>query len=168
MSKSLGNFFTIRDVLQQYHPLALRWFLVNTQYQSPLNYSQRNLDEVCINEEPPPSLVLAMCPEQPLVNASGCPERGVPDLQASNRLYYVYQALDDAASVLSAAGEEGRMAMAEARQQFAQTAGSSSPIFSAAEASLRDDLNTPQALAHLSEPLKALNDLIHTKKVCPN
>ena len=46
MSKSLSNFFTIRDVLQQYHPLALRWFLVNTQYQSPLSYSQANLDEV--------------------------------------------------------------------------------------------------------------------------
>lgn len=85
--------------------------------------------------------------------------------QASNRLYYVYQTLDDAASALSAASEEGRMAAAEARYTFADTAGGSSPVFSAAEASLRDDLNTPQALAHLSEPLKALNDLIHTKKV---
>ena len=57
------------------------------------------------------------------------------------------------------------MAVAEARRSFAQTAGSSSPVFSAAEASLRDDLNTPQAMAHLSEPLKALNDLMLTKKV---
>ena len=46
MSKSLGNFFTIRDVLQQYHPLALRWFLVNAQYQTALNYSQSSLEEV--------------------------------------------------------------------------------------------------------------------------
>ena len=32
MSKSLGNFFTIRDVLRRYHALALRWFLVATHY----------------------------------------------------------------------------------------------------------------------------------------
>ena len=107
-----------------------------------------------------------MGPRQPLPCASQKGQRcGLPELQASNRLYYVYQTLDDAASALSAAGEEGRTASAEARHAFAQTAGSSSAVFSAAEASLRDDLNTPQALAHLSEPLKTLNDLMHTKKV---
>ncbi len=46
MSKSLGNFFTIRDVAQRYHPAALRWFLVNTQYRQPINYTQRALEEV--------------------------------------------------------------------------------------------------------------------------
>lgn len=46
MSKSLGNFFTIREVLGQYHPAALRWFLVNTQYRQPINYTQRALEEV--------------------------------------------------------------------------------------------------------------------------
>ena len=35
----------------------------------------------------------------------------------------------------------------------------------AVEAALCDDLNTPQAVALLSEPLKKLNDLLHTKKV---
>lgn len=45
MSKSLGNFFTIREVLKQYHPAALRWFLVNTQYRQPVNYTQRALEE---------------------------------------------------------------------------------------------------------------------------
>lgn len=46
MSKSLGNFFTIREILQKYSSLALRWFLTNSQYRQPLNYSQRNLEEV--------------------------------------------------------------------------------------------------------------------------
>ena len=46
MSKSLGNFFTIRDVLELYHPVALRWFLVGTQYRAGLNYTQRALEEV--------------------------------------------------------------------------------------------------------------------------
>ena len=46
MSKSLGNFFTIRDVIAKYHPLVLRWFLLNTQYRQAINYSLPALDEV--------------------------------------------------------------------------------------------------------------------------
>lgn len=45
MSKSLGNFFTIRDVLKQYHPKALRWFLVGTHYRAPVNYTQKAVEE---------------------------------------------------------------------------------------------------------------------------
>jgi len=45
MSKSLGNFFTIRDVLALHHPMVLRWFLVSSQYRAPINYTQRALDE---------------------------------------------------------------------------------------------------------------------------
>ncbi|MGD8569359.1 MAG: cysteine--tRNA ligase [Gammaproteobacteria bacterium] len=44
MSKSLGNFFTIRDVLQQYDPEVIRYFIVNSHYRSPLNYSDQHLD----------------------------------------------------------------------------------------------------------------------------
>ncbi|KVH87914.1 cysteine--tRNA ligase, chloroplastic/mitochondrial isoform X1 [Cynara cardunculus var. scolymus] len=39
MSKSLGNFFTIRQVIELHHPLALRLFLIGTHYRSPINYS---------------------------------------------------------------------------------------------------------------------------------
>ncbi|KAI3731599.1 hypothetical protein L1987_62788 [Smallanthus sonchifolius] len=39
MSKSVGNFFTIREVTKLYHPLALRHFLMGTHYRSPVNYS---------------------------------------------------------------------------------------------------------------------------------
>jgi cysteinyl-tRNA synthetase len=45
MSKSLGNFFTISDVLQRYHPEALRLFLLGTHYRSPLNFSDQILEE---------------------------------------------------------------------------------------------------------------------------
>lgn len=44
MSKSLGNFFTIREVLESYHPLALRLFLSGTHYRSQLNYSKSQLE----------------------------------------------------------------------------------------------------------------------------
>ncbi|GAX78750.1 hypothetical protein CEUSTIGMA_g6187.t1 [Chlamydomonas eustigma] len=45
MSKSLGNFFTIREVIAKYHPIALRWFLVSTHYRQQVNYTQRALEE---------------------------------------------------------------------------------------------------------------------------
>jgi cysteinyl-tRNA synthetase len=45
MSKSLGNFFTIRDVLKHYDPEVVRYFLVRTHYRSPFNYSDKNMDD---------------------------------------------------------------------------------------------------------------------------
>jgi cysteinyl-tRNA synthetase len=45
MSKSLGNFFTIRDVLGRHDGETLRFFLMRTHYRSPLNYSDANLDD---------------------------------------------------------------------------------------------------------------------------
>ena len=44
MSKSLGNFFTIREVLKNYQPEALRYFLLSSNYRSPLNYNTESLD----------------------------------------------------------------------------------------------------------------------------
>ncbi len=45
MSKSLNNFFTIRDVLKEYDAETVRYFLLSGQYRSPLNYSKENLDK---------------------------------------------------------------------------------------------------------------------------
>jgi len=45
MSKSLGNFFIIREVLQSYTPEVIRYFILNSHYMSPLNYSDENLDK---------------------------------------------------------------------------------------------------------------------------
>jgi cysteinyl-tRNA synthetase len=45
MSKSLGNFFTVRDVLKQYDPEVVRFFIVRAHYRSPLNYSDHHLDD---------------------------------------------------------------------------------------------------------------------------
>jgi len=44
MSKSLGNFFTIREVLEKYHPEVLRMFVLGTHYRSPLDFSDAALD----------------------------------------------------------------------------------------------------------------------------
>jgi cysteinyl-tRNA synthetase len=146
MSKSLGNFFTIRDVLQSYHPAALRWFLVSSQYRTPLNYTQRGLDE------------------------------------ASDRVYYVYQTLDDVSALLASAGAAGAAArqaaaaaVTPAAAAVAAAAGGAAAaaggapeavgveLVAAVLTSLCDDLNTPQSVSVLSAPLKAINDLLATK-----
>jgi len=45
MSKSLGNFFTIREVLELFDPETLRFFILQAHYRSPLDYSDQNLRE---------------------------------------------------------------------------------------------------------------------------
>jgi len=45
MSKSLGNFFTIREVLQQYDAETVRFFMLRAHYRSPLNHSDAHLDD---------------------------------------------------------------------------------------------------------------------------
>ena len=45
MSKSLGNFFTIREVLERYDPEVVRFFILRAHYRSPLNYSDAHLDD---------------------------------------------------------------------------------------------------------------------------
>jgi cysteinyl-tRNA synthetase len=43
MSKSLGNFFTIRDVLKKFDPEVIRYFMITSHYRSPLNYSEADV-----------------------------------------------------------------------------------------------------------------------------
>jgi cysteinyl-tRNA synthetase len=45
MSKSLGNFFTVREILKRYQPEEVRYFILSSHYRSPLNYSDDNLDK---------------------------------------------------------------------------------------------------------------------------
>jgi cysteinyl-tRNA synthetase len=45
MSKSLGNFFTVRDILAKYDAEVVRFFIVRAHYRSPLNYSDQHLDD---------------------------------------------------------------------------------------------------------------------------
>jgi cysteinyl-tRNA synthetase len=45
MSKSLGNFFTVREILKQYDPEVVRFFIARAHYRSPLNYSDQHLED---------------------------------------------------------------------------------------------------------------------------
>lgn len=44
MSKSLGNFFTVREILERYRPEEVRYFILTSHYRSPLNYSNAQLE----------------------------------------------------------------------------------------------------------------------------
>jgi cysteinyl-tRNA synthetase len=45
MSKSLGNFFTVRDILKKFDPEVVRFFILRAHYRSPLNYSDAHIEE---------------------------------------------------------------------------------------------------------------------------
>jgi cysteinyl-tRNA synthetase len=45
MSKSLGNFFTVREILGKYDPEVVRFFILRAHYRSPLNYTDQHLEE---------------------------------------------------------------------------------------------------------------------------
>ncbi|MDY6854683.1 MAG: cysteine--tRNA ligase [Thermodesulfobacteriota bacterium] len=45
MSKSLGNFFTIKEVLERYHPEVIRLFLLSSHYRSPVDFSDKNIEK---------------------------------------------------------------------------------------------------------------------------
>ncbi|XP_068669716.1 cysteine--tRNA ligase, chloroplastic/mitochondrial isoform X2 [Aristolochia californica] len=123
MSKSLGNFFTIRQVIELYHPLALRLFLMGTHYRSPVNYSDLQLES------------------------------------ASDRLYYIYQTLHDCVEHLSQQSDKIHKDIVP--EETLDCIGRFRSDF---EVSMSDDLHTPVVLAALSEPLKTINDLLHTRK----
>ncbi|PON71324.1 Cysteinyl-tRNA synthetase/mycothiol ligase [Parasponia andersonii] len=110
-------------VIDLYHPLALRLFLLGTHYRSPINYSDIQLES------------------------------------ASDRIFYIYQTLHDCEDVLSL--------------HDATTLKDSIPPSTTEEinkfrnvfvASMSDDLHTPVVFAALSDPLKTINDLLHTRK----
>ncbi|KAG0582108.1 hypothetical protein KC19_3G034800 [Ceratodon purpureus] len=123
MSKSLGNFFTIREVLELYHPLALRWFLLGTHYRSPVNYSKRQLE------------------------------------LASDRIFYLYQALADCEQVMSE--QDSKVTGGNPSKEAAELVTSFKTTF---KSSMADDLHTPVVVSSFSDPLKFMNNLLHTRK----
>ncbi|KAF7817269.1 cysteine--tRNA ligase, chloroplastic/mitochondrial isoform X1 [Senna tora] len=123
MSKSLGNFFTIRQVVDLYHPMALRYFLIGAHYRSPINYSHIQLES------------------------------------ASDRVFYIYETLHECESILY---QHDLTNMKDSVPP--DTLDIINKFHDVFVASMSDDLHTPVVLAALSDPLKVINDLLHTRK----
>jgi cysteinyl-tRNA synthetase len=140
MSKSLGNFFTIRDVLKLYHPSALRWFLLSSQYRAPVNYTQKALEDASAR------LYYVL---QTLLDVdaalAGSGEAGAAAFAAAS----VAAAPSSAEAAAAAAG--------------VVPAGVGGELLASVVSALLDDLNSPAAVSAMSAPLKAINDLLTTK-----
>ena len=68
MSKSLNNFFTIREVLKVFQPEVVRYFLLASHYRSPVNYSQENLESARASVGRLYSALEGMAPSKPSEN----------------------------------------------------------------------------------------------------
>ena len=147
MSKSLGNFFTIRDVLQSYHPAALRWFLVSSQYRTPLNYTQRGLEEASDRVY---YVYQTLADVAAVLSEAG--EAGAAAMQAAAT------AVTPAAAAAAATGGAAPPAKKGVGSEAVGV-----ELAAAVLDGLCDDLNTPQSVSALSAPLKAINDLLTTK-----
>ncbi|KAG0464004.1 hypothetical protein HPP92_020073 [Vanilla planifolia] len=117
----------IKQVIDLYHPLALRLFLIGTHYRSTISYSKAQLEA------------------------------------SSDRLYYIFQTLLDCENSLVQYGKD--LTTASIPKDIADCINKFQVEF---EKSLADDVHTPVALAMFSEPLKLINDLLHTRKVMIN
>jgi len=97
MSKSLGNFFTIREVLERFDPETLRFFILSAHYRSPIDFSDQNLEEAQTGLER-----IYACLSAAETALAG--KRTSPDLPAPEGL--------------PAAGRELRDKLEQARQRF--------------------------------------------------
>jgi cysteinyl-tRNA synthetase len=91
MSKSLGNFFTIREVLKAYDPEVVRLFILRAHYRSPLNYSDSHLDDAklaltrlytALRDVPAEPVIAADCPYYQRFSAAMCDDFNTPEALA--------------------------------------------------------------------------------------
>jgi cysteinyl-tRNA synthetase len=83
MSKSLGNFFTIRDMLDRYHPEVLRLFMIQSHYRSPVDFSDASLAEARLGMERFYTALRSI--QEVLAGAEGAPGPGMPILSDQDR-----------------------------------------------------------------------------------
>ncbi len=155
MSKSLGNFFTIREVTALYHPEVIRYFLLGVHYRSAINF---DIEVTCPACEAPLS-----AKEQKNKRCASCGHESTTELlrarvrflgleEADDRVAYVYTTLARAREFLdSGAGEN---------KPQADVPAVILGMLRGVERAMHDDLNTAAALAELSAPLSELNRLL--------
>ena len=155
MSKSLGNFWTIREILSLYTGEVLRYFLMTVHYRHGLNFEVQVVCPAC-------EVVLDLA-QQEAAKCQACGheidaaalERSVrfPGLEeADERVAYVYATLEGARAVAGDSDPAGEVAEAV------------DGMLDAFVEALRNDFNTPAALGVLSKPLSEVNGLLASGK----
>jgi cysteinyl-tRNA synthetase len=159
MSKSLGNFFTIREVVALYPAEALRFFILGVHYRSGVNF---DVEVPCPSCGAPLSAEVQQhggtCPSCQAALDLDELRRGLrfPGLEeADERVAAIYDALARARAFVEGVGPAP-----PSGDPSAAIAG----MLSRFRAAIADDLNTAAAIAALSEPLRELNRLLSAKK----
>ena len=158
MSKSLNNFYTIRDLTDRYHPEALRYFLLTTHYRSPINFE-----------------VSFQCPgcKAPMGKADlegrSCPacQTGLDEKQAA--LAVRFPALEEAerrVGYLYATRQriQGYLSRAPASRAVSPRAQAIAALGQHFQEAMDDDFNSASALGMLSEALKMANVVLDNKE----
>ncbi|GFR48110.1 hypothetical protein Agub_g9934 [Astrephomene gubernaculifera] len=172
MSKSLGNFFTIRDVLCRYPPLALRWFLLAAHYRAPLHYSDKGLEEASSRLY---YVLQARADVVAALREAGAEgERAVEQARALLRSPSA-PSPSPSSSTTSPTSSSSSSPAPSSQAPTSPTTGKKGHRGSPASPSpgaallcevlsaLADDLNTPAVLAALSGPLRTINELTTTR-----
>jgi cysteinyl-tRNA synthetase len=161
MSKSLGNFFTIREILKGYDPEALRLFLLTTHYRSPVNFEVKYLCPMCREPLDSPQLEERVC--------AACKKTFTDDQvrslvqfpaleEAQHRIEYLYTTRKRLEDYLTH-GRTGAGVLVAAEQIQAFL-----PQF---EQAMDDDFNTAAALAVLSDALRFANEVLDNREGHP-
>lgn len=158
MAKSLGNFFTIREVLSLYQAEVLRYFLLSVQYRGPVNFDVAVYCPKChaeLGAEAQESGRCAACGTESSREALRRATRFTGLEEADERVASVYNTLERAQAFLQTAklpAPEGELLepVETLRARFV--------------AAMQDDLNTAGALGTLSSALNAVNGLLDSKK----
>jgi cysteinyl-tRNA synthetase len=156
MSKSLGNFFTTREVLALHNAETVRYFLLTVHYRSGLNFDVRVDCPGCgaeLDRDAQEKGTCAACGAEPGRDALRARVRFPGLEEADERLAYVYATLDGARRTLREAGAAAP----------APPAGPG-PLLQAFCEHMRNDFNTGGALGTLSRPLAEVNTLLSTTK----
>jgi cysteinyl-tRNA synthetase len=161
MSKSLGNFFTIREISERYDPEALRYFLLTTHYRSPINFEVNLTCPKCQESIGREELEARGCPKcsAELDEEQAAQAVRFPALQeAQRRLEYLYVTRKRVNEFLMASatgfGELIRREEVEALL----------PRF---EEAMDDDFNAAAAVAVLGDAMRLANEILDNKEKRP-
>jgi cysteinyl-tRNA synthetase len=158
MSKSLGNFFTTREITALYDPEAVRYFLLTVHYRSGLNFEVEVKCPACEALMDKDGQESGRCPACETETSTDALRKQVrfPGLEeADDRLAYIYSTLSQARGFLAAAKKPGNEE---------PVAGAVAGMLEAFVAHMRNDFNTSGALGALSKPLGEVNGLLDSGK----
>ncbi len=157
MSKSLGNFFTIRELLGRHDPEALRAFLLTVHYRGPINFEVQAFCPSCGAQLPEQEAGNETCPS--------CGEKLDPEAvrdharfpgleEAEGRLEYVYETLARIDELLSVGKDPGD----------GEVLPPADAILTRFEEAMDNDFNAAAAVAAMSDVLKLANKLLESGK----